>query len=297
LEKLNNQRNGSNLKERGISILVSLAFHIALLLVLFKIVPPVKVYVYRQVADVRIVSPEGLYLPRIAGISEESSASEAPRPQSIPSGEASSGEEQGVFQEESIEPGVVYLRNLTLGRERERGASSQATPSFDLIPNPKPEGRFTLGIGRERPEGEESESQEITPDFSALNSPALSSLRFNRIVTNKRGDSSGQLSPDSWSQQQGIDIAPWVKGVVDKIRNNWILPPIAEAISIGEVRIHAVFGREGGVLSVKIMDSSDFLAFDRTAIGAIRASAPFPKFPDNFPFEKLEAFLVFQFNE
>jgi TonB family protein len=294
---LNNQRNGSSLNERGISILVSLVFHIALLLLLVKIVPPVKMYLYRQVADVRIVSPEGLYFPRIAGLSEVPSPSETPATQSIPSGAFPIEEETTVSRVESVEPGVVYLRNLTLGRGREGEDSSQAAPSFDLIPDPKPEGRFTLGIGREQPEMEESESEEITPDFSTLNSPALSSLRFNRILTNKRGDSSGQISPDSWSQQQGIDIAPWVKGVVDKIRNNWILPPIAEAISIGEVRIHAVFGRGGDVLSLKIVDSSDFMAFDRTAVGAIRASAPFPNFPDDFPFEKLEALIVFQFNE
>ena len=56
-----------NVKEKAFSILVSLVFHVTVVFLLVKIVPPVRVFLYRQVAEVRILSPEKVYYPRIAG--------------------------------------------------------------------------------------------------------------------------------------------------------------------------------------------------------------------------------------
>jgi outer membrane biosynthesis protein TonB len=295
--KLEKYKNDANLKERGVSILASLSFHALLLFFLVKIVPPVKMYLYRQVADVRIASPEGLYFPRIAGVSGEPAAPEE-FPQSIARQEGSPGEP--VREEmESIEPGVVYLRNLAFGREREQEDVSQTAPAFNLIPDPRSKGRFSLEISREKPESEEGDNKAKSVDFdaTAFGSSALSTLKFERVVTSTAGESAGQLSQNMLIEQQGVDISPWVRGVVDKIRDNWELPPIAEALSIGDVKIRAVFGKQGNLVSLAIVDSSDFLVFDRTAMDAIRASAPFSRFPDSFPFDTLEAYLVFQFNE
>jgi len=290
--------NRTNLKERGISIFVSLSFHVCILFLLIKVVPPVRMYLYRQVADVRIVSPEKMYIPRIAGLSEDPSTSGVPS-QSIPDEERSVLGEQDLQRVESIEAGVVYLRNLAFGRQTERTDSSRTMPTFDLIPSPKAEGSFSIGIVREKLESEEMEKKDIQIDLdlSAYNSSALSSLRFNRIMTRKEGSPSGKLSQNVMSQEGGYDIAPWVKGVVDKIRNIWMLPPIDESVAIGELKIHVVFGKQGEIISMKIVESSDFDAFDQTAIRAIHTGSPFPPLPDDFPSDRLEAYLVFQFNE
>ena len=290
--------NRTNIKERGISILVSLLFHVVILLLLIKIVPPVRVYLYRQVADVRIVSPERMYLPRIAGLSEET-RTPGVLSQSMAYEEPSVPGIEDLPQVEPPEPGVVYLRNLAIGRDTERPDFSRTIPSFDLVPSPKTEGGFSLGIVRKQPGSEEMDEKDIPMDldFSAYNSPAISSLRFNRVMTRKEGIPSGQFSQTVLGQQEGYDIAPWVKGVVDKIRNNWTLPPIDESLAIGEVKIHVIFGKQGELVSIKIVESSDFQAFDRTAIGAIHSGVPFPPLPDDFPSDRLEAYLVFQFNE
>ena len=279
-----------NIRERGVSILVSLLFHVAIIFLLIKVVPPVRVNLYRQVADVRIVSPERMYLPRIAGLSEEIQTS-GELSQSIPNEELSVPDKEDLPQLESPEPGVVYLRNLAIGRDTERRDFSVTTPSFDLVPSPKTEDGFSLDIGQKQ-----SESEEML-DLSEYNSPALSSLRFDRIMTRKGGISSRQLNRNVLGQQEEYDIAPWVKGVVDKIRNNWMLPPIDESLAIGEVKIHVIFGKQGEIISMKIVESSDFQAFDRTAMGAISSGVPFPPLPDDFPSDRLEAYLLFQFNE
>jgi TonB family protein len=202
-------------------------------------------------------------------------------------------------QEELPEPGVVYLRNLAIGRDTERLDFAGTIPSFDLVPSPKTEGGFSLGIDPKQPESEEMDEKDIPTDldFSAYNSPAISSLRFDRVMTRKEGIPSGQFNQTVLGQQEGYDIAPWVKGVVDKIRNNWTLPPIDESLAIGEVKIHVIFGKQGELVSIKIVESSDFQAFDRTAIGAIHSGVPFPPLPDDFPSDRLEAYLIFQFNE
>jgi len=285
----NNFMNRTNIKERGISILASLLFHAVILFLLVKVVPPVRVYLYRQVAEVHIVSPEKMYLPRIQG---------------IPELEESSNQGEEVLQQVEPDPGIVYLRNMDVGRDIDKSSGRPefygTIPRFDLVPSPKSKGSFSLGIDRKPTEPEERVEKEVRKDvdFSKYNSPALASLRFNRITT-RHGERvpSGQLNRNGFRQPEGYDIAPWVKEVVDKIRNNWTLPPIDESIAMGEVKIFIVIGKQGNLVTMEIVKSSDFSVFDQTATGAIRSSIPFPALPDDFPSDRLEAYLVFQFNE
>jgi TonB family protein len=199
-----------------------------------------------------------------------------------------------VQQPEAIEPGVVYLKNMTFGRAVEKPDASRTIPSFDLVPSPRAESGFSLGIDRKKAEADETEAE---MDLSVFDTPALSQVQFDRILTRKEDGSFGRHAQDEVEQRIRYDIAPWVKGVVDKIRNNWKVPPIDESIAIGEVKLHVVFGKKGELVSMAIMKSSNFETFDRTAMGAIRSSAPFSPLPDDFPSARLEAFLVFQFNE
>lgn len=281
--------NQTNVKERGISILVSLLFHAFMLYLLVKVVPPVRVYLYRQVAEIQILSPEMLYVPQIQG---EVAL------------EGLSDRRGAIMPQVEPDPGTVYLRNLDPGRDTDKSIYSPdnygAIPRFDLLPLPKKEGSFSLGISREESEHGEITENEVRerPDFSKYYSPALESLRFSRVMTRK-GERipSAQLSRNEFSQLGGYDIAPWVKEVVDRIRDNWDLPPIEESIAIGEVKIFIVIGKQGNLVALEVLKSSDFPVFDRTTTEAIRSSAPFPPLPDDFPLARLEAFLVFQFNE
>jgi TonB family protein len=284
--------NRANMKERGISILVSVLFHVAVLFLLIKLVPPVRIYLYRQVANVRIVEPRTMYLSRITGLFE-TQTSGSPSPQMSSEDLSVRGTED--WQQIEPDPGVVYLKNLNIGRDVE-----QTTESFDLIPSPKSEGSFSLGIGQKKPEYEVRVEEDTRKDldFSKYNTPALSSLRFNRIMTKKGGGvPSGQIDPGVSDQLEGYDITPWVKQVVDKIRNNWTLPPIDESIALGEVKILIIIGKSGNIVAMEIVESSDFQVFDQTTTAAIRSSTPFPPLPVNFPSERLEAFLVFEFHE
>jgi len=284
--------NRANMKERGICILVSLLFHVIVLFLLIKVVPPVRIYLYRQVADVRIVEPETMYLPRIAGLSETQTS--GPSSQQTPLGNLPVQEVEDVQPFEPV-PGVVYLKNLDINRNIE-----QTRKLFNLIPSPKSKESFSLSIDRKKQEYEEQVEEDIHKDldFSKYSSQSLSSLHFNRIITKKGGGAStGQQYPSISDQLEGYDITPWVKQIVDKIRNNWNLPPIDESIALGEVKILIIIGKKGNLVVMEIVESSDFPVFDQTTTAAIRSSAPFPPLPDDFPSERLEAFLVFEFHE
>jgi TonB family protein len=292
-EKRNKFVNRTILKEKGISILASLLFHAAILLLLVKVVPPVQVYLFRQVTDVHIVPPGTMYYPRIENLSEEFQAPGSSSPRVSPENLSIRAAEDSPAGEPN--PGIIYLRNLDMGREMERDQKL-----FNLVPSPKGKGGFSLGIDRERsePENRDEEENRKVLDLSKYNSAALSSLRFNRITT-RRGERipSARLEQNGLNRQEAYDISPWVKGVVDKIRNNWTLPPIDESIAMGEVKIFILIGKKGDLMSMEIVKSSNFPVFDETTIEAIRASAPFLPMPDDFPYDKLEAYLVFQFNE
>ena len=127
---------------------------------------------------------------------------------------------------------------------------------------------------------------------------ALSSIPFDRIITKKRGEVlTGPIDPDVSNQLGAYDITPWVIQVVDKIRNNWNPPPIDESLALGEVKIRLIIGKEGNLITAEIVEPSNFYVFDQTTTAAIRSSAPFPPLPFEFPSDRLEAFLVFEFHE
>ena len=202
------------------------------------------------------------------------------------------------------DPGVVYLRNLSFGRDLSEIAAGsdfhEAVPRFDLVPSPKSKGSFSLRIGRGEEETEEpvEEKTQKPPFFSNPGQSALTSLEFNRVVTHKKpGLASGKSGQEMFVQQGGYDLTPWVRDVVDKIRNNWTLPPIDESIAMGEVKIFIIVGKKGDLVALEIVQPSDFKAFELTTVGAVRASLPFPPLPDDYGNDRIEAYLVFQFHE
>jgi TonB family protein len=282
--------NRDNLRERGISLLVSFLFHAAFLFFLIKLDPPVKFYLFRHVAEVRIVEPGIISYPRIA---------ELPDPPS--SGSHSPGASSGHFAEQVAEvpqlveptPGVIYLKNLSLGMPDE-----QTAEIFDLVPAPKREGKFSLNISPKESSSAKKEEAKTGMDlgFRPSQPLALSNLPFNRIITDKKGVMSSRRM-DVAAYLEEFALAPWVKEVVDKIRNSWRPPPIEESIAIGEVKILLIVGKEGNLIDLKILEPSDFPIFDQTATAAIRSSAPFLPLPPDFPDQQLEAHLIFEFHE
>ena len=82
-----------------------------------------------------------------------------------------------------------------------------------------------------------------------------------------------------------------MKAIVKKNKGN------IEKMRGTEMKIYISVKKNGELLDLEIMNSSVLVQFDETALEAVQSSLPFPPLPDEYPYEKLEALLVFQFNE
>jgi TonB family protein len=255
---------------------------------------------YQEVAEVRIVSPGKIYLPRMDRYPNVSAVSgilpqEGPgQPPSIVGEEGFSESETGEFQ-----PNLSILKNKD-NTAKDPAFSGWILP-FRLNASSGKSSNFTLRVGGKELEATdefEGESKDRL-NLSDLYSGGLSSIQFNRIKSRKdiRGTRASRLEQSVLDYSENYDISPWVKEVVDKIRNSWSVPPIKESLAMGEVKIYISVSKNGELLSLEIMNSSVFVLFDETALEAVQLSLPFPPLPDGFPYGKLEALLVFQFNE
>jgi len=275
----------------------------AILFLLVKISPPIRIQLYQEVVDVRIVSPEKIYMPRMDRYPEARTIPENSPQGSL--GEPASPFGEGRLSESEMGEGHVYMANLSINKnmenvQKDRFLSEGVTP-FRFIASSGKKSNFTLMIRSkefkpiDKSEGEPKDRLSL----SGIDSGGLSSIQFNRITSRKdiRGTRASRLEQSVFDSTEKYDISPWVKEVVDKIRDNWNIAPIKESLAMGELKIFLSVSKNGELLHLEILNSSDLVSFDETALEAVRSSLPFPPLPIEFPYEKLEAILVFQFNE
>jgi TonB family protein len=292
----------SEIKLKGISLALSIFFHIGFLFFLIKISPPIKIYLYQEVAEVRIVSPEKIYIPRMDRFHETSLTSEISPQASL--GEPSSPSGRESLPERERRDSQVYMPNLSISRNMENFRKyqpfSEGITPFGLIASSGKQSDFTLGIrGKElKPPDTAEDAPKGQLNLSGYSND-LSSIQFNRITYRKGipGTRASRLGQGVLDATEKYDLSPWVKEVVDKIRNNWTVTPIKESLAIGEVKIFLSVSKDGELLRLEILNSSKLVLFDESALEAVESSLPFPPLPVEFPYEKLEALLVFQFNE
>jgi TonB family protein len=94
---------------------------------------------------------------------------------------------------------------------------------------------------------------------------------------------------------KGLNISPWAKKVVTKIQEHWQLPPsLASSPNLSlAVGVKIVIDKSGSLSSAEIKKSSLVEEVDQAVLTALNLSAPFPKLPEGFPKQTLEAYLWF----
>jgi TonB family protein len=104
-------------------------------------------------------------------------------------------------------------------------------------------------------------------------------------------DSGGQ--PTSAAQEQGalvvlsdtmgVDFGPYLKGVVENVRQNWytVIPESAKWKK-GKVSIEFAITKDGTVSGMRLVGASNDVVLDRAAWGGIAASNPFLPLPSEF---------------
>jgi len=99
------------------------------------------------------------------------------------------------------------------------------------------------------------------------------------------------------SDTEGVDFSPYLKRVVDNVRENWyrIIPESAE-MKKGNLAIEFVILKDGSIAGLKLVSSSGDIALDRAAWGGITASNPFPQLPAEFNGKFLALRFKFMYN-
>lgn len=93
---------------------------------------------------------------------------------------------------------------------------------------------------------------------------------------------------------RGYNITPWAEKIVNKVLINWVIPPEQEIGLQGLVGIAAVIEKNGELSSIELVSSSSVQFFDEAAIKSLRMSSPFPQLPDDFPNKNIEAYFEFE---
>jgi TonB family protein len=97
-----------------------------------------------------------------------------------------------------------------------------------------------------------------------------------------------------------VDFSAYMHRVSTTVRHNWttLVPESVKAGETGVVVIHVQVGRDRTFLNdtPKVETSSRRDALDSAAIAAIRASTPFPNFPDDFHGSNIELKMTFLYN-
>ncbi len=104
------------------------------------------------------------------------------------------------------------------------------------------------------------------------------------------------------SEGKYVNYEPYVKSVREKVQKNWKAPDRKRVAALLKdkksvpVQVALTLNKDGHVKKCRIIKSSKIKELDDNVSGAIKASAPFTKFPENFFNEELVIILNFNFS-
>jgi len=110
-----------------------------------------------------------------------------------------------------------------------------------------------------------------------------------------RGNQEGSV--EILSDTQGVDFKPYIKRIVQNVRENWyhLIPECAEMMK-GKLVIEFRITKDGHVVDMRLVESSHAAQLDRAAWGSIVGSNPYPPLPSEFTGQYLALRFRFSYN-
>jgi TonB family protein len=99
------------------------------------------------------------------------------------------------------------------------------------------------------------------------------------------------------SDTNGVDFGPYLKRVMEEVRENWyrVIPKCAEMMK-GKLAIEFAITKDGRIADMRLVATSGSRTLDRAAWGSISASNPFPPLPSEFTGQYLALRFPFHYN-
>jgi TonB family protein len=274
-------------------------FHAAVIGLVVSLFAPVEFQVYEKVTDVIIASPSRIRIPSsfLPLTQREDVASEdvfKADPNRAPAS-AARGTAEG---ESEFSPRRTAIRGR-LSQEKIATPPPELASKFRLDSTQSAKSGFTLNINPAETKAAEEE-REISLDELNLLGYLQSDPAQTRPI---RGDPSrtirAGISGDQTAAGDVIeyDITPWAESAIARVQRNWAIPPRQGNEEKKAVEISVSIAKSGELLSFEIRNSSGIPALDLAALRAINLSTPFPQLPDDFPLDRLDADLLFQYYE
>jgi len=279
--------------KRAISLVVSLAIHVAALVLLVAFYTPLKILDFNvYVRDVYIAPPrERLFLPQVEAASDPPGSPEADA--SLPDS-AYSGVERPIAPDETparaelilperIEVPPHLREKLELRPPPEVRTELPSGLSFQLAPDRSPP-RYSY-----HPDPASVTAPREVSGFIRPTLPRYSSdpgIDPNRAGRGERPAGSGAISNQ-------VNIARWADQAVALIMENWLVPHLLLDQEEDEIEISVVIQKDGWIASTEVVTSARIPVLQAAALKALELSSPLPRLPRDFPNDSLEILLVF----
>lgn len=279
--------------KRSISLLVSLASHLLMLVLLVVYYSPIKILDFEgEIRNVFIAPPiERLVLPELGRVPLPSDAD----PRSAGPGQPGLA---AAFVPESPSP-VRAAPDLVLPELNE--LPSRLARDFNLsldveIPLVMPPGlSFQLAPDRSLPAYEYTPRPDLRLPPGALNNyiqpvdPRLRSEKENRPVPGSARAVSVENRPGSGR----ADITRWADLSVARILANWFIPLLMTDQQDDEIVIALTVQRDGWIASTEVLQPGRVPELQAAALKALELSVPLPRLPREYPEKSLEIQIVF----
>ena len=300
-------------KRRAASLAISLALHALLIYGLYHARGTIKILTFgREVRNVRLAPPVRMVVPeRIEDYIRNSpapgpfelgtrrqSARPAPAPGASP--EASNPDEAG--PRSGLAPDNL-MKNAP-GTPPSSGEALSGSLALGSRYSDEGDGRLRINLlaipdhVQDAPMGFEGGVPSGRP-FRAYILPGLATSRDR----GRRGSGAGGGTGGSGQrasavfQSPGYDISPWAAKVMDRVQLNWAIPSALNVTGRSEVRIAVTIEKSGAFSAFAVTELAELEVFNAAAEAALRASAPLPPLPDDFPGSNLPAEFVFAYHD
>lgn len=191
-----------------------------------------------------------------------------------------------------IAPGLPVLAAPPAAAQPARSQAPAAAPRAAAAPPPPP-ARKAVAIDK-APAPSRATPQPAPPQPSPESGPAVAAAGDSTAAPGTagagRGGSGGVALGSGNGTEESFPFAYYLNRVLGTIESNWFKPPVPPGT---RCRVRCRIDRSGRVVDAGIEEPSGVPAFDRAALRAVYASAPFPPLPLGFSGASLTLHLEF----
>ena len=292
-------------RRRRLSLLLSLFFHLLVLLLSVKFFQPLgELFKEEDVRAVFLADREDLFFSDdFLRTDRLRNSAEIPPSQGLAEEERISSESQDI---PPVTRGEVeeYLSSLYSRAVTSEAVKFQIDPEllerFQLAP--PNENKFQLSIDPELQSDAEAklnEPSEAKPRndlliaLAAGTNTRLKKLLGSSITAGRYSAAGDQTS----GERARFDIQSWAVKALAQIEINWTLDPLLARSLNGIVGISITIARSGEIRSIEIVKSSGYASLDRIAQNALEASDPLPGLSEDFPDQILTLYFEFEYGK